>query len=78
MKKNNLNTFRNGFSFKLGYYKRDMGGIVALSLSIIDIFIGVSKEVNKVEFIMAISILLILYVPGLVYFSVFKNKENID
>lgn len=54
------------------------GIILALSLSIIDIFIGVPKEVNRIEFIAAIIIMLIVYVPGLVYFSVLKNKEYLN
>lgn len=51
------------------------GIIIALSLSIVEILIGVPKEINTIELIVGIIIFLIIYVPGLIYFSVSKNKE---
>lgn len=51
------------------------GIILALSLSIIEIFIGVPKEINTIELIVGIIVMLTIYVPGLIYFSASKNKE---
>jgi len=53
------------------------GFIVALSLSIIEIFIGVPKDTPTIEFIMEIIIMLLVYVPGLVYFIVSKTKGHL-
>lgn len=52
------------------------GIIFALSLSIIEIFIGAPKDMNTFELIMGVTIMLILYVPGLVYFMKIGNFKS--
>lgn len=51
------------------------GIVFGLSLTIIEVFIGVPKEIDTIELIMYIIILLIICVPGLIYFSISKNKK---
>jgi hypothetical protein len=51
------------------------GIIAALALSIIEIFIGIPRDMNTVEVIVGIIIMLIIYVPGILFFSTPKNKE---
>lgn len=48
--------------------------VVALVLSLLEIIIGFPQKINTVEFIIEVIIMLILYIPGLVYFIVLKNK----
>jgi hypothetical protein len=50
------------------------GMILALSLSIVEIFIGVTKHIT-IDFIIGSISILIFCAPGLVYFSVLKNTE---
>lgn len=50
------------------------GIIIALSLSLIEIFIGIPKNIYFVEFILGVMSMLIVYVPGIVYFIILKNK----
>jgi hypothetical protein len=51
------------------------GIIAALALSVIEIFIGIPRNFNTVEFIIGMIIMLIIYVPGIFFFSRPKNKE---
>lgn len=51
------------------------GIIVALILSLVEIFIGVPLEINSLEVGIGIILMLLLYVPGLIYFSGYKQKE---
>ncbi|MDF2607136.1 MAG: hypothetical protein K0S34_1331 [Bacillales bacterium] len=51
------------------------GIIIALSLAIIETFIGIPKEIDKLEFTIVIVFILIMCVPGLAYFTALKNKK---
>ncbi|GAA0182120.1 hypothetical protein SH2C18_45530 [Clostridium sediminicola] len=52
------------------------GIIFALSLSIIEIFIGAPQDMNTFELIIGVIIMLILYVPGLMYFMKIGNSKS--
>lgn len=51
------------------------GIIAGLILSIIEIFIGIPRDINIIEFISGVWIMMVLYVPGLVYFILLGDKE---
>lgn len=60
------------------FFKKEIGRkgvLLALSLSIAEIFIGVPQERITIEIITGGITMLILYVFGLVYFSASKNKK---
>lgn len=50
-----------------------VGFIVALSLSVIELFIGVPEGISMVEYIFMFVFAMIIYLPGLIYFSVSKE-----
>ena len=50
------------------------GIIFALSLSLIEIFIGIPRNFSVTEIVVGLILLLILYVPGLIYFISLENK----
>jgi hypothetical protein len=50
------------------------GVIVALIMSILEIFIGIPKDMSLVEIIIGVIIMLIAYVPGLVYVVAYMNR----
>lgn len=51
------------------------GIILGLSLTIIEVFIGAPKEIDTIELLIYIIIVSIICVPGLIYFSISKNKK---
>ncbi|AGK96980.1 hypothetical protein [Clostridium pasteurianum] len=50
------------------------GIIVALSLSLIEILIGIPRNMDITEFVIGLILFLILYVPGLLFFISPENK----
>lgn len=50
------------------------GIIFALSLSLIEIFIGIPQNLSVTEIVVGLILLLMLYVPGLIYFISPENK----
>ncbi|WMJ87103.1 hypothetical protein [Anaerocolumna sp. MB42-C2] len=51
------------------------GIILSLVLAVVEIFIGVPKESEIQKMINDICIMLMIYVPGLIYFIVIKNRN---
>lgn len=48
--------------------------IFAVSLSLIEIFIGIPRSFSVTEIVVGLALFLMLYVPGLIYFISLENR----